>query len=151
MPGRSWGGNGENESWVTFGTPYPCNFSIQTWSSGTRVLPRKPPQTDLNASHTLSSFKLRSSSKSVSFSTSRIWVPIKMPSLSLAALRPGNTVDKCWKAAPFLCKAFTKFFIKPNLMWRGGRSTLFMSTRGFSLKLCLSGTKVLLDPQSFYL
>ena len=57
-----------------------------------RVLQRKPLQTDLNASYTLSSFKLRSSSKSVSFSTSRVWGPTKMPSLSLAALRPGNTL-----------------------------------------------------------
>ena len=61
----------------------------------------KEATTDLNASSALSSFKLRSSSKSVSFSTSRILGPTKMPSLSLAALRPGNTVDKCWKAAPF--------------------------------------------------
>ena len=113
------------------------------------MLPRKPLQTDLNVSHALSSFKLRSSSKSVSFSTSRIWRPTKIPSLSLAAIRPGNTVDKCWKAAPFLCNAFTKFFIKPSLMWRGGRSTLFMSTRGFSLRLCSPGTKVLLNCQSF--
>ena len=37
-------------------------------------------QTDLNASHALSSSKLRSSSKSVSFRTSRIWGPTKMPS-----------------------------------------------------------------------
>ena len=66
------------------------------------MLLRKPLQTDLNASHALSSFKLRSSSKSVSFSTSRIWGPTKMPSLSLAALTPGNTVNKCWKAAPFI-------------------------------------------------
>ena len=110
------------------------------------MLPRKPLQTDLNASHALSSFKLRSSSKSVPFNTSRIWGPIKIPSLSLAALRPGNIVDKCWKEAPFLCNAFMKFFIKPSLMWRGRRSTLFMSTRGFSLRLCSPRTKVLLDP-----
>ena len=115
------------------------------------VLPRKLLQTDLNASHALSSFKLRRSSKSVSFSTSRIWGPTKMPSLSLAALRPGNTVNKCWKAAQFFCNALTKFFIKPSLMWRGGRSTLFMSTRGFSLRLCSPGTKVLLDPPPVFL
>ena len=114
------------------------------------MLPRKPLQTDLNAFHTLSSFKLRSSSKSISFSTSRIRGPTKMPFLSLAALRPGNTVERCWKAAPFLCNAFTKF-IKPSLMWRGGRSMLFMSTRGFSLRLCSPGTKVLLDPPVFLL
>ena len=99
------------------------------------MLPRKPLQTDLNASHALSSFKLKSSSKSVSFSTSRIWGPTMMPSLSFAALRPGNAVDKCWKTSPFLCNTFRKFCIKPSLMWRGGRRTLFMSTRGFSLRL----------------
>ena len=107
------------------------------------MLPRKSLQTDLNAFHALSSFKLRILQH---FSDLR-----SDKDVILAALRPGNTVDKCWKAAPFLCNAFTKFFIKPNFIWRGRRSTLFTSTRGIPLRLCSPGTKVLLDPPVFLL
>ena len=60
-----------------------------------RVLPRKLLQTDLNASHALSSFKLRSTSKSVSFSTSRIWGPTKMPSLSRQVLEGSTIFVQC--------------------------------------------------------
>ena len=98
--------------------------------------PRKLAQICAKAFQAQSSLTSRVDTNSVSRSTSRIWGPTKMPSLILASLILGNFVHRYWKAFPFLSSAFTKFFMKPSLIWRGGRRTFWADTRGSLFTLC---------------
>ena len=53
-----------------------------------------------------------------------IWGPTKTTSLIFASLSRGNFSATYLKAGPVRSMAFTKFFIRPSLMFRGGNRIL---------------------------
>lgn len=126
----SYGGSSESELWLIFGIPYalkPIKTFQQTLGYLTSVCYQGNHDKLTCASHVLSTFKVRSSSNTLSAllgSEIRRCPP-------LANLKTGNSVHMFWKAAPVLSWAFTKFFIRQSLIWR---CALFMSTREFSLR-----------------
>lgn len=135
----------EKVNWVTFSTLYPHkdNTFLVIWC----LYVTKEVMADLLKC--FPSSRVRIFSNSLSFNTSWIWGPTKMPSLSLAELRAENRAYRSWKGAPSFCMVFPKFFIRPSLIWRDRRSILFLSNRLFYWTLYSSSTKVILDMQSF--
>ena len=55
----------------------------------------------------------------------RICGPSNTPAL-ISNYNPGGAVMMCWKHSPSVSTALTNCFIKPNLMWRGGKMILYL-------------------------
>ena len=53
------------------------------------------------------------------------------------------------KSSTFSVQCLTKFFMRPSLLWRGGRNILLGSTRGWDRTLCDPGFNPCLDGHSY--
>lgn len=94
------------------------------------LFPKKSRQTILKEIHAALSVSFNWASKFSSFISFLILGPTKIPSLIFTSLICGNVFLRYANPSPLLSMAFTKFFTRPNFIWRGGRYTLFGSTSG---------------------
>ena len=56
----------------------------------------------------------------------------------------------CWKHSPSKCNALTNCFIKPDLMWRGGRIILYLLTIGSWMTFGMPALRVSRFGHSFW-
>ena len=61
---------------------------------------------------------------------STVWGPSNTPALSFPSVMAGNFTHRYLKQSPSLPSAFTNCFMKPNLMYSGGRRTFFGFNNG---------------------
>ena len=104
-------------------------FGTISLYKGSLMLPRKFFTNSLNAFHAPSSILVIVSVKLSSIISLRICGPSNIPSLILACDNEENFVHKYWKHGLFLSNAFTKCFIIPSLMCKGGSRMFSLSTR----------------------
>ena len=113
--------------------------SIYFSYSALRWFPRKFAATDFSDCQVDCSALLSASSNIGSFMRYLIWGPSNIPALSFSMLICGNFSWKKSNLLPSLSIAFTKFFITPNLICKGGSSILFCSLRGWDWTLYKPG------------
>src|ERR1700759_961243 len=66
-----------------------------------------------------------------SFISCLIWGPSNIPAFSFSVLSPGNLLDMYPKHEPSLFKAFTNYFISPNLICKGGQDDIVSVNQTF--------------------
>ena len=129
---------------MSFATP-----SLYAWDL---LFLRKFAHVHLKASQAFNSSGLRAHSNLISNKSSRICGPIKIPPFNFAAITFGNFVEGYWNPCELtLPIALIKFFIKPSLMWRGGRKIFWGSIKGKHWILLVPGTYVDLSAHSHLL
>ena len=74
-----------------------------------------------------------------------------MPSLSLAALRPGKTVDNCWEATPFLCKRLHEILHQTKLDVKRRKKHLIHVNQRILLEAVFARNKSASRPPDFLL
>ena len=84
------------------------------------------------------------------FMSCHIWGLSNVTTLSFSMFIRGNFFWRRANPLSFLSIAFTKFFITPNLICKGGSSILFGSTRGWDWTLCEPGINSCLHGHSCF-
>jgi len=90
-------------------------WNLQLWN-----FPEKPFETFSKDYHATFSLSLNTASNCWSLKSCLIWGPINTPAFTFSEVRLGNFPRKYVNAGPFTPKAFTKFFMSPNLIGSGG-------------------------------
>ena len=108
-------------------------------------LPRKFAMMDLRDNQAESSAGFNASSKLVSLMSSLIWGPSNIPALIFSMLFCWNFWWRKANPLPSLSNAFTKFYMRLSLMWRGRSNILIGSTKGWYRTLCNRGFNPCLD------
>ena len=80
----------------------------------------------------------------------RICGPSNTPALIFSNDNPGKAVMMCWKHSPSISSTLTDCFIKPNLMWRGGKMILSLFTIGSCTIFGMPASRVSRIGQSFW-
>ena len=124
---------------------FSINSSTTFWHWELLWLPRKFVMTDLRDNQGKTSAGFSASSKLVSLMSSLIWRPSNIPALIFSILFRWNFWWRKGNPLPYLSNAFTKFFMRTSLMWRGGSNILLGSTRGWDKKFCDPGFNPCLD------
>ena len=89
--------------------------------------------------------------KSQSFISVLIWGPSKIPAFNFSIVDPENLVQIYLKLSPSSLSAFTNGFMIPNLIWRGSKMILDLSTRGWAWTFFSPGTNSSLTGQSCFI
>ena len=108
-------------------------------------LPRKFAMTDLRGNQAEGSTGFSASSKLVPLMSSLIWEPSNIPALIFSMLFCWNFWWRKANPLPSLSNAFTKFYMRLSLMWRGRSNILLGSTKGWYRTLCNRGFNPCLD------
>ena len=119
--------------------PSSCSYeSIRSCKSSLKFaalkFPRKPFETFSKYCHAAFYVSLNIASKYWSLKSCLIWGPINTPAFTFSKVSLGNFPHKYMNAGPYTSKAFTKYFISPNLIYSGGGKTFL----GFIKRLCIT-------------
>ena len=113
----------------------------QSWRVTAFTFPRKPVATCWKAFLAAFSSSLGARADWRSLKSWHIWGPMNTPALIFYTLCLGNFSHTNENAVPFLSSVYTEFFMRPNLIYRGGSNNVHGSTRGwwamfFVLNVC---------------